>query len=210
MFERCPFTLRFLFDDGIVVLRSEGNDVMEVNKVAAALQERLGPEATAGLLALFDTARQEWTAEVTIAAVERFERRLTEEISGVRVALAQSEGGLRKDFSEFGATIRREMTEQGAALRSEMADLGAALRREMADQGAVLRKEMADQGIVLRKEMVDLGGALRKEIADQGGALHKEIADQGASLVRWSFVFWVGQVLATVGIVSAMLQGLRN
>jgi hypothetical protein len=102
---------------------------MQVADVAPALQARLGPAATAGLLELFDTVHAEWRTEVTTAAVERFERRLTEEMSSMRVSLAQSEG--------------------------------------------TLRVEMRD---------------LRVE------------------LLKWSFAFWIGQVIATAGIMGVMVR----
>ncbi len=113
---------------------------MEVHDVAPALQARLGPEGTAGLLALFDSARQDWTDDVTALAVERLERRLTEEISGVRVSIAQSD-----------ATLRVEM------------------------------------------------GGLREE-------LRKEMSDLRFDLLKWSFAFWIGQLIAVAGVMGLMLR----
>jgi hypothetical protein len=139
--------------------RSERDDVVDVSEMAPALRERLGPGATMGLLSLLDGAREEWSGAVTTAAVDRFELRLIQEVSGLRVALGQTE----------------------ATLRTEMAGLGAALRKEISDQGAAIRTELHGETTALRKDI--------------------------AGLVRWSFVFWVGQVLATVTIVGVMLQG---
>ena len=57
--------------------------------------ERLGPEGTAGLLALLDATRRTLDAEVTEQAVNRFERRLTTETSQLRVELKQEMNNLR-------------------------------------------------------------------------------------------------------------------
>ncbi len=124
---------------------------MDSSHVPSALQERLGAEATTGLLRLFDRARAEWTEPVVSLAVERFERRLVEEIAGVRVEMARSE-----------ARLREVIAEQGATLRVEMAQLAAAIRQEM----ALNRLEV----------------------------------------LKWAFVFWVGQVIAVVGLVGVMLR----
>lgn len=192
--------------------------------VAPALQERLGSEATAGLLALFGTARQEWTVDVATAAVERFEHRLTDEMSGMRVALAQTEAALRQqiiegdsklrqEVSAHTATLRKEMGDQGVALRREISDQGVALRQEMSTLATALRKEISGQGVALRQEMGALGATLGKDISDQGVTLVHEISrlrqDHLASrfeLVKWSFAFWVGQVVAVAGLVGLMLR----
>ena len=62
---------------------------MRVNSVAPALRERLGHEATVGLLELVDTDRSEREDRVLSIAVERFERRLAEELASLRVAVVR-------------------------------------------------------------------------------------------------------------------------
>jgi hypothetical protein len=66
------------------------------------------------------------------ACTERFERRLSEEIAGVRVQIAQTEAVLRRDMAEMRADIRGEMAQMGTDLRKEIAHMGADLRRDMA------------------------------------------------------------------------------
>jgi len=60
---------------------------MESNRVPAALQERLGREGTLGLLDLIDTSQMAWSDRVMSITAERFERRLSEEVSRLRVDL---------------------------------------------------------------------------------------------------------------------------
>lgn len=62
---------------------------MRVNSVAPALRERLGHEATVGLLELVETDRSEREDRVLSIAVERFERRLAEELASLRVAVVR-------------------------------------------------------------------------------------------------------------------------
>jgi hypothetical protein len=101
---------------------------MEVTNVSPALRERLGLEATVSLLVLLDTARKEWVEEVTATAVDRFDARLSAEMT---------------------------------ALRLEMHNLGVSLRQEM--------------------------------------------GDQRVELLKWAFLFWVGQAATTAAIVGGML-----
>ena len=116
---------------------------MEVHREPAALQDRLGHEATAGLRELFTDVRKEWTAEVITIVGDRFERRLVEETSKLRI----------------------DMTRGFAAIRQEMA----------------------------------AGFA----------ALHREIADQRFELLKWAFLFWVGQFFAVAGLVAVLIRYLR-
>ena len=92
-------------DDGIVVVRSRREHVVDVQSVPPALRARLGSDATSGLVELLDLSRQESRDTVISACTERFERRLVEEISKVRV-----------DVAHLGADLRQEM----AASRVEL------------------------------------------------------------------------------------------
>lgn len=105
---------------------------MNLDEVPGALQSRLGPAATNGFLEVLDRAKREAREDVITSCMERFERRLVEEVSALRVQIAQAESTLRADM---------------AAGRVEF--------------------------------------------------------------LKWSFIFWVGQVLAVAGILTAILRALR-
>jgi hypothetical protein len=141
---------------------------MEVEDVSPALRERLGPDATVGLLALLDASREEWAQDVTDQAVERFERELTRQIGAFREEMRQAMTSLRADLREVEATLRAEMREGDAALRAEMRDGDAALRLEMREGDAAIRLEMRDQRVELLKwsfafwvaQFVSVGGLM--------------------------------------------------
>src|SRR5262245_982607 len=109
---------------------------MRSNRVSPALRERLGHEATIGLLELVDAEKSEWSDTVLIAAAdkitvavnaaaERYERRLAEEISGLRTAIV------------------------------------------------------------------------------------REIHDGRVEIIKWSFLFWIGQVAVVAGLLAVMLRAGR-
>ena len=62
------------------------------------------------------------------ACTERFERRLVEEVSELRIQVGQVESAIRQDM----ANLRSEIAQQGSTLRQEMATLGSGLRDESA------------------------------------------------------------------------------
>ena len=127
---------------------------MDSHRVPASLQDRLGQEATADLVELLTDARKEWTAEVIGMIGDRFERRLTEETSKVRVEMA--------------------------ALRSD-----------------------------LRREMAALRGDLRQETTEGFASLRQALADQRFEILKWAFLFWVGQFFAVAGLVAVLIRFLR-
>lgn len=91
---------RFTFaaDDGIVVVRSRRDESVVSREISLALRERLGPDGTLGLLALFEATRKEWATGVTENAADRFDRKLTAEISQLRVELKHELHDLRVEL----------------------------------------------------------------------------------------------------------------
>jgi len=168
---------------------------MDVRAVSPALAGRLGADATAGLVELIDTVEGHCVDIVMERSVERFDRRLSEEVSTLRV-----------EMTRLGADLRQEITTVRSDLRQEMATLGSGLRQEMAVLGSDLRGEMATLGSDLRREMATLGGDLRREMGTLGSDLRQEIGNQKFDLLKWSFLFWIGQVVAMAGIMMMLLR----
>jgi hypothetical protein len=178
--------------------RSEGIDKMEAEDVPPALRERLGTEGTAGLIALFEIARQEWTDDVISSAVERIEHRIAEEGATARVNLGYVEATLKTEIGQSEARLRTEIGLTEAKLRTEIGALGASLRVEMADQKSALCAERSE-----------LQSALRGEMAALGTDLRRDMSDLRFSVIKWNFVFWTGQLLVTAALLGLFLQALR-
>jgi hypothetical protein len=62
---------------------------MRANSVAPALRERLGHDATMGLLELVESNHVEREERMLSVATERFERRLAQELAELRVTLVR-------------------------------------------------------------------------------------------------------------------------
>lgn len=106
---------------------------MEALRVPRALRERLGQDATLGLVELLDVEKAKWSDQVLSVAADRFERRLVEELSMLRVDL-------------------------------------------------------------------------RQELHNGLTAVRQELATVRVELLKWSFLFWVGQVAAIAGLLAYMLR----
>ena len=62
---------------------------MHANSISPVLRDRLGHEATLGLLELVESAQRDGSDRMLSVAADRFERRLAEELSELRVALVR-------------------------------------------------------------------------------------------------------------------------
>lgn len=114
---------------------------MHVAGMPGAVRERLGEEATNGLVEWMQLRQDEWSDEVLNTTTERFERRLTEGLSALRVEMHEGFGGVRCEVAVSLAAVRQEL----AQVRVE--------------------------------------------------------------LLKWSFLFWVGQLAAMAGLLAFMLRG---
>jgi hypothetical protein len=48
-----------------------------------------------------------------------------------------------------------------------------------------------------------------RRLAEEMAKLRLDMADMKFELVRWNFLFWVGQIAAMTAILGLMLRGLR-
>ena len=175
---------------------------MRMEDVSPALQERLGPHATIGLLTLLDTLRQEWTADVMNLTGDRFERRLTEEVAGLRTAIVEGDAALRVEFKQESAQLRIEMRELRSELKQEMSGLRTELKQDMSGLRMELRQEMSALGAGLTREMTELRLGLMDGMSTLGSKVDQSIL----RMTRWTFLMWAGQLVAIAAIMSAMFQ----
>jgi hypothetical protein len=94
---------------------------VDMDAVPAPLRTRLGSDATVGLLELLDVSQREAREALIAVCIDRFERRLVEEVSGLRVEIARVESRIRQDMVQLGAGLRQEIGDMAAGLRGEIA-----------------------------------------------------------------------------------------
>src|SRR5258706_616271 len=57
------------------------------------------------------------------------------------------------------------------------------------------------------RRLVEETSKLRVDMAQLRTDLHGEIVSSRFELIKWNFVFWIGQVVALAGVISPMLRG---
>ena len=77
------------------------------------------------------------------------------------------------------------------------------------EAGAQVKGEVMDAvterfGRMLAEEC----GKVRVAVAEQSARLEVRLVEQRAELLKWSFLFWIGQVAAMAALLAFMLRGL--
>ena len=60
-------------------------------------------------------------------------------------------------------------------------------------------RRLSEEIASLRAEMHEMGASIRAE-------MHERISSAKAELIKWMFIFWVGQVVTIVGILLAFFK----
>ena len=77
-----------------------------------------------------------------------------------------------------------------------------------------LRETLGDRGMAGLEEVVnDAGGryfaSVRTGMANEFAVVRTEMARMQTELMKWSFLFWVGQVAAMTAITALLLRTIR-
>ncbi len=80
------------------------------------------------------------------------------------------------------------------------------LRVEIAEMKAELRNEITEMKSELRTEIAQMTSELRDEMGEMNANLLAKIAQSQADLIKWMFIFWVGQIGVLIGILFAFFK----
>ncbi len=168
---------------------------MAVVAVPQPLQDVLGPEASDALVEFID-AWQKGSREDTLTFLEeRFERRLAEEHRELSVQSAQETNRLDNRIAEEVARLDNRIAEEVARLDNRITE-------EVARLGNRITEEVARLDNRITEEFGKLDGRITEEVAK----LQTQIADLRADILRWMFVFWVGQAAFVLSIILALTR----
>ena len=103
----------------------------------------------------------------------------------------------------------------------ETAGVPAALRERLGEEGSFGLVDLLDRtgrewkvdvpetaGDRFARALAEESARIRTLIVEQGARLEGRMADLRAELLKWSFLFWIGQVAAMAALLAFMLLGL--
>ncbi len=180
---------------------------METGDVPPALRERLGEGATLGLVDLLDRAGRGWKADVLETAGDRFARVLAEESARIRTLMAEQGARFEKALATESARILTLMAEQGARLEARIVEQGARFDAKLAEQGARFDAKLAEQGARVETRLVQQEARIETRFSELEARLVGRMAELKADVLKWAFLFWIGQVAAMAALLAFMLHG---
>jgi hypothetical protein len=148
--------------------------------VPKVLREKLGEEGTDALVELINQANGYTKADVLGFVEEKFERRLSEEVARFNERLT----------TEIGKVNERLTTEIGKVNERLTTEIGKVNERLTTEIGKVNERLTAEIA----------------KVSAEFPRLRQEVAEMKADLIRWMFIFWVGQLGAILGILFAFFR----
>jgi hypothetical protein len=76
--------------------------------------------------------------------------------------------------------------------------------------GSELRSEISRTQSELRQEMAHMDAGLRVALTEGLSKIRTEMTEMRVDLLRWSFLFWIGQVAATATLFAFMLRSMAR
>ncbi|MEW6606578.1 MAG: hypothetical protein AB1414_03855 [bacterium] len=150
---------------------------MPVIAIPKPLREKLGEDGIDSLIDVLNKSEERVKEDVITLSAEKFERRLSQEISGVRSDLAILEGKFETRITQETSKIDKRITEEVSMLE-----------------------------VKLDKRITEETAKLDKRITEETARLRVEIKSNYASIIRWMFIFYLGQVSAIIAILFAFFK----
>jgi len=97
-----------------------------------------------------------------------------------------------------------EMAEE--RFEKRVAQVESKLESKISESKADLEVKMAQVESKLEAKIAQVETTLETKITESKSELRVEIARSKSDIVRWMFIFWIGQSASTVGILTAILS----
>ncbi len=179
---------------------------MPIITVEKPLKDKLGDEAVDSLIRLINQTRTDQKAELVELVGEKFEHRLGEEMGKVSLAIAETEQRLDNRITEQVGKVNERLTEEigkvNERLTEEIGKVNERITREIGNVNARLTEEIGNVNARLTEEI----GKVNERLTEEIGKVRVEAARNHTSLIKWMFIFWIGQVAALLGILFAFFK----
>jgi hypothetical protein len=123
---------------------------------------------------------------------ERFEKKLSMELSSLKLALMErissSAEQLNEKITGIEIQVNERITRSEAALNERITKTEAALNERITRVEAVLSEKITTGSEKLKTELVE------------------KIVNSKAETIKWMFIFWIGNVITVIGGIIGILK----
>jgi len=168
---------------------------MPVLSVPRVLRDKLSDEGVEALVELLNQAEEKVRDVIVKFSEEKYERRLVEVASALRVSLEDKIAGVKSDLEGKIASVKSDLEEKIAGVKSDLEGKIASVKSDLEEKIASVKSDL--EGKIANLEV---------KIANVKSDLEVKIANARADIIRWMFIFWVGQIGALLGILLAFFK----
>src|SRR5207248_5770258 len=158
------------------------------------------------------------TATLSRKFYEKFGDELTNElVNWLNQVDATYRSDLRElnevNFARFDAKLKQRATQLEAKIEQRTAELDAKIEQRTAELEAKIEQRTAELDAKIEQRTAALDAKLEQRIAEVKAALgvlesrlEARMSAFEARIIRWMFLFWVGQAVTTVGLVFGVVR----
>jgi hypothetical protein len=134
-----------------------------------------------------------------------------EVIGFINDLIADTAGELKKDIIEiveekFERRLSDEITNLKVELTERIGNSEVKLAGMIANSEVKSAKNIADLEVKLTEMIVNSEAKLTEKIANSEARSSKNTADNKAEMIRWMFIFWLGNIITIIGGIVGILK----
>jgi uncharacterized protein YdcH (DUF465 family) len=202
---------------------------MPVVAVTGPLRDVLGDQAAEGLAQLLSSVEVAARENALVMAEERFARRLAEtegrlhehasqlqaktegrfgelneRVSQVEFTLHQRINEVNQRITEEVGKLDKRITEEVAGLEMRLNQRINEVNQRITEEVGKLDKRITEEVAKLENRIDQVDARLDKRITEEVAGLKADMSAFKAEIIKWMFLFWLGQLVALAGLVQLL------
>ncbi|MEO0290667.1 MAG: hypothetical protein ABIN15_05450 [candidate division WOR-3 bacterium] len=153
---------------------------MKIITIPKVLREKLGDDGVDALIELLNASNEKLKIDLIELQTEKYERRLAEETAKIDKRITEETAKIDKRITEETAKIDKRITEETAKIDKRITEETARLDKRITEEISKLRAEF-----------------------------NEKISKTYANIIKWMFIFWVGQISVMTLIFFSFLKFIR-
>ena len=102
--------------------------------------------------------------------------------------------------------FERRLIEETGKINQRISDETGKINQRISDETGKINQRISDESGKINQRISDESGKLDQKITEECGKLRVEIEKSKSDIIKWVFVFWIGQIGVLSGIIFLMLK----
>ncbi len=112
----------------------------------------------------------------------------------------------KDDLAKHANTTKEDLAKHALATKEEFAKHALATKDEFARHALATKDEFAKHTLANKEEFAKLTLTTKEDLAKEARQLDVKITDVKSEIVRWMFIFWIGQIIAMCSFILIFIK----